>query len=84
MENMEKDMALNDDCLEEVTGGYGVGDTVLIRPNRIEYCPNCARLIANLPVTLTGVRGVLDGKTIYWVTYSCCGHRTSRIETDIL
>lgn len=75
---------LNDDELENVVGGYGVGDTVCCSSSMIDYCSNCGRLLKNYEVTITGVRGVLDGKTIYWVTRNCCGMKTSVIETDIL
>lgn len=86
MENKEKNIApidLDDDQLEGVSGGYAAGDTVTVSSPNIEYCPKCARLIANLPATVTGVRGILNGKTIYWVTFSCCGHKTSRLEDDL-
>lgn len=86
MKNKEKDFSpieLDDDQLEDISGGYEVGSVVSISSPTIRYCPGCGRLIRNLPVTITGVRGVLDGKTIYWITHSCCGHKTSEIETVI-
>jgi len=78
-----KKFELNDEELETVVGGYGVGDTVLCSHADIVYCSNCGRLLKNYSATITGVRGVLDGKTLYWVTRNCCGHKSSIIETEI-
>lgn len=75
---------LTDDQLDTVVGGYGIGDTVTCSLAAIAYCPNCAALLKNFKATITGVRGVLKGETIYWVTYHCCGHKSSLIESDIL
>ena len=75
---------LNDDELEQVVGGISIGDTVTCSADMISYCSNCGRLLKNYSVTITGVRGVLDGKTLYWVTRNCCGHKSSIIETEIL
>lgn len=75
---------LTDDQLDTVVGGYGIGDTVTCSLHTIEYCPNCATLLKNFKATITGVRGVLDGHTIYWVTFHCCGHKSSIIEYCIL
>ena len=72
---------LNDAELNQVVGGYDVGDTVRCSATEIAYCSNCGRLLKNYEATITGV---LDGKTIYWVTRNCCGRKTSIIETDIL
>ena len=66
-----------------MVGGYGVGDTVRCSHDSIDYCSNCGRLLKNYDVTITGVRGVLDGKTLYWVTRKCCGHKSSIIDTEI-
>ncbi len=33
---------LDDDMLEEVTGGVEVGDVVRVRNDKIEYCSRCA------------------------------------------
>lgn len=79
-----KKFELSDDELDTVVGGYGVGDTVRCSHADITYCSNCGRLLKNYDVTITGVRGVLDGKTLYWVTRKCCGHKSSIIETEIL
>ena len=57
---------------------------VLGEDNRIDYCPRCARLLTNYQATITGVRGVLDGSTLYWVTRNCCGYKSSIIETAIV
>ena len=75
---------LNDNELEQVVGGHNIGDTVRCSHDAIAYCANCGRLLKNYEVTITGVRGVLDGKTLYWVTRKCCGHKSSIIETEIL
>lgn len=79
-----KKIELNDEELDQVIGGYGVGDTVTCSKDQIDYCPKCARLLKNYKATITGVRGVLDGKTIYWVTRECCGIKGSIIETEIV
>ena len=76
-------MELNDDLLEQVSGGVEIGDAVNIRSDRIEYCAGCGRLLTNYDATITGVRGVLDGKTVYWVTRKCCSRKSSAIETCI-
>ena len=74
---------LNDEDLETVVGGVSIGDTVLCSHNDIVYCANCGRLLKNYEATITGVRGVLNGKKLYWVTRKCCGHKSSIIETEI-
>ena len=78
-----KNYELNDEELDTVVGGYGVGDTVLCSHDDIVYCSNCGRLLKNYEVTITGVRGELNGKKLYWVIRNCCGHRSSIIETEI-
>ena len=78
-----KTFELNDEELDQVVGGYGVGDTVTCSKSAIDYCPKCGRLLMNYRVTITGVRGVLDGKTVYWVTRNCCGSKTIITETEI-
>ena len=50
----------------------------------MQYCKRCGKLLQNYQATITGVRGVLDGKTVYWVTLKCCGYKTSIIETSIV
>ena len=89
MDNNEKMMdmpmgELDDDALDTVSGGLSVGDTVNIRSSTISYCPGCGRLLTNYYATITGVRGVLDGHTVYWITRNCCGNRSSVIETAIV
>lgn len=83
MEN-KNSYQLSDNELESVSGGVAIGDTVRASCDRIDYCSNCGRLLKNYEVTITGVRGVLDGHTIYWVTRKCCGHKSSIIDTEIL
>jgi len=78
-----KKFELKDEELNAVVGGYGVGDTVICSRDEIDYCPNCGRLLKNYSATITGVRGVLDGHTIYWVTRNCCDYKTSIIDTEI-
>ena len=82
---MEENMKfeLNDEELDTVVGGYGIGDTVLCSHGDIVYCSNCGRLLKNYSATITGVRGVLNGHTLYWVTRNCCGHKSSIIDTEI-
>lgn len=75
---------LDDDILETVVGGVSVGDVVKIRSNRIDYCAKCGHLLTNYEATITGVRGVLDGKTIYWITRNCCGYHSSVSEVSIV
>jgi len=87
MEDTRKNSVCNeltDSMLENVSGGVNVGDTVNIRNTNISYCSNCGKLLTNYWVTITGIRGVLDGKTLYWVTRQCCGHKSSVIETEIV
>ena len=81
---------LSDDMLDAVSGGtgtdtvvtlkYRVGDVVIINPPRIDYCPNCAKLLKNYEATITGIRGILDGVPVYWITRKCCGYKSSEIE----
>lgn len=68
---------LNDDELDSVVGGISVGDTIHIRRGRVEYCPTCGRLVMDINATVTGIRGQRNGVTYYWISYQCCGHRTS-------
>lgn len=97
MENILKNngpVELIDDELDEVVGGtgtdtvvtlkYRVGDVVIINPPEIDYCPRCAKLLKNYEATITGVRGILDGNPIYWITRKCCGYKTSEIEYAIV
>lgn len=85
---------LSDDALDAVTGGtgtdtvvtlkYRVGEVVVVTHDTIRYCQNCARLLKNYKVTITGIRGILDGVPLYWVKRSCCGHNSSVSEKEIL
>lgn len=76
---------LDDDMLDGVSGGaIGAGTVVYITYCVPRYCPTCGRLLQNAPATIRGVRGILDGKTIYWCKYNCCGHKTSVSETAIV
>jgi len=79
-----KNCELSDDELDAVVGGVSIGDTVLCSHSDIVYCSNCGRLLKNYSATITGVRGVLNGHTLYWVTRNCCGHKSSIIDTEIL
>ena len=74
---------LNDEELDQVVGGVSIGDTVLCSHSDIVYCSNCGRLLKNYSATITGVRGVLKGHTLYWVTRNCCGWKSSIIDTEI-
>ena len=85
MDRIKNDISeLSDDQLDQVVGGHSIGDTVRCSKSAINYCSNCGTLLKNYQAKITGVRGVLDGKTVYWVTRSCCGLKTSIHETEIL
>ena len=75
---------LSDNEMEHISGGVAAGDVVRASADEIAYCSNCGRLLKNYEATITGIRGVLNGKTIYWVTRNCCGWKSSMIETEIL
>ena len=85
---------ISDDILDAVAGGtgtdtvvtlkYRVGDVVIINPPEINYCPRCAKLLKNYEATITGVRGILNGVPIYWITRKCCEYKTSEIENVIV
>ena len=75
---------LDDELLDNVSGGVAIGDVVQVRSSTIQYCASCGRLLMNYQATITGIRGYLDGKTLYWVTRTCCGHKSSVIETAIV
>ncbi|MBR2869139.1 MAG: hypothetical protein IKB88_08800 [Clostridia bacterium] len=89
-----KNFEIDDDMLDAVSGGtgadtvvtlkYRVGDVVIINPPTIDYCPRCAKLLKNYEATITGVRGILNGNPIYWITRKCCGYKTSEIEHVIV
>ena len=85
MTDLDKNISaeLSDEELDRVVGGVSIGDTVLCSHADIVYCSNCGRLLKNYEVTITGVRGVLDGHTLYWVTRNCCGWKASIIDTEI-
>lgn len=83
MEDMKK-YEISDDELDVVAGGYKIGTTVHCQNHMITYCSNCAKLLMRYDATITGIRGVLDGKTIYWITRHCCGYKTSVLESDII
>ena len=75
---------LDDDVLESVSGGVEIGQVVQCRSSQVQYCPGCGVLLQNYEATITGVRGVLEGRTVYWIKLNCCGRTTSVIETSIL
>ncbi len=89
-----KSFEIDDDMLDEVTGGagtdtvvtlkYRVGDVVIINPSEITYCPSCAKLLKNYEATITGIRGILNGSPVYWITRKCCGCKSSEIEYAIV
>lgn len=83
MDDMKK-FELSDDELDTVVGGYEVGQKVRCMKWSIEYCPRCGQLLQNYEATIMGVRGVMDGKTLYWITRDCCGYRTSVSESAII
>jgi hypothetical protein len=75
---------LDDEVLEGVNGGVAIGEVVHCNSSTVQYCKGCGKLLQNYEATITGVRGVLEGKTVYWIKLGCCGYRTSVIETSIL
>lgn len=79
-----KKFELNDEELDKVAGGYSVGDTVRMKSSQIRYCPGCGKLLLEYEATITGVRGVHDGKTYYYITHNCCGYKSSEIESAII
>ena len=79
-----KKVELGNDELDAVVGGYEVGQKVRCNRWSVDYCPKCGKLLLNYEATITGVRGVVDGKTLYWVSFSCCGYRTSVSESAII
>ena len=75
--------ALDDDMLDNVSGGsVNIGDVVHVNTHRVNYCPSCGKLSMEYDATITGIRGVLDGSTVYWITRSCCGYRSSAIDSS--
>ena len=83
MDDMKK-YELGDDELDQVVGGYEIGQKVRCKSWDVKYCPKCGKLVMNYDATIAGVRGELDGKTLYWVTRDCCGYRTSVSEAAII
>ena len=83
MDEMKK-FELGDDALDTVVGGYEIGQKVRCMKWNVEYCPKCGKMILEYDATIAGVRGTQDGKTLYWVTFNCCGYRSSVIETAII
>ena len=77
-------MELDDDQLDAVNGGAAIGDVVQIHSLKVAYCPKCGKLLQDYEATITGLRGVLEGKNVYWIKLSCCGNRSSVIETSII
>lgn len=75
---------LDEDQLDAVVGGVSVGDVVHVKSWQVQYCSNCGKLLMEYDATITGVRGVLDGHTVYWVTRKCCGWKSSIIDTAIV
>lgn len=64
---------------------YSIGDVVNCEKRTVVYCPKCGKLIMHYQATITGFRAIdaLDGKDFYWITLSCCGHKTSVSEIAI-
>ena len=83
MDDMKK-FELGDAELDAVVGGYEAGQKVRCNRWSVDYCPKCGKLLLNYEATITGVRGVVDGKTLYWVTFDCCGYRSSVSESAII
>lgn len=75
---------LDDEQLDNVSGGVSIGDVVRAKSWEVKYCPRCGKLLLDYEATITGVRGTVDGKTLYWITRSCCGYKSSVSETAII
>ena len=75
---------LDDDMLETVNGGVQIGDVVTCKSSQVKYCNGCGALMQNYSATITGLRGVLEGKNVYWVKLGCCGYKSSVIESSIV
>ena len=90
---INKNFELDDDMLDDAVGGIGendaaqtnyeIGDTVFVEDIEINYCRNCGRLLLNYEGKITGLRGILEGKPIYWVACPSCGHERSVSEIAI-
>ena len=63
---------------------YKVGDRVILTKSSIEYCSSCGILLKGYTARIVGVRGVLDGETVYWIIRDCCNHKTSIGATEII
>ena len=67
MENTAKDFTpirLDDEQLEDISGGYAVGEVVKIIPHIMEYCPDCGRLVYNLPAKPDARKMLSDTPTV--------------------
>ena len=83
-ENMKKllELVSGNKELAAKIGGMGKENIIaLAKELGIEFTE--ADFAQNYTATITGVRGVLDGHTLYWVTRNCCGHKSSIIDTEI-
>ena len=83
MDDMNK-IELSEEELETVVGGYEIGTVVRIKSWSVKYCERCGKSLMDYEGTIAGVRGKLDGKTLYWITRNCCGFRSSVSETAII
>ena len=84
----EKDLSgiqeINDEQLDTIVGGAAIGDVVKVKSWQVTYCAKCGKLLMEYEATIVGERGVVDGKKLYWVKRSCCGYRSSVVETAIV
>lgn len=72
---------LNDAQLDEVVGGYRVGDTVRLKRTLFTHCPGCGKVLTEYSATITGTRDLYNA---YYITHNCCGFKGGTFEEDIL
>ena len=85
MDRIEKGLSeLNDAQLDEVVGGYRVGDTVRLKRTEVTHCPGCGKVLTKYSATITHVRDLMDGSFLYYIKHSCCGFRGHVEEEDII
>lgn len=83
MEDMTQ-YELNENELDSVSGGVSIGDVVDVKSWQVQYCEGCGRLLMRYQATIIGVRGTVDGHTLYWAKRNCCGYKSSISEIAII
>ena len=76
-----KRFELNDEELENVAGGFEIGDHVVANSYTISYCPGCSKLAMYAYGTIIGKRWD-EREQHYWLElkYDCCGYITERAD----